>query len=291
MKLLAKFNLLLILIFGAGGFAISQFAFKFLMSNARDQVLQQAELMMASARSTRDYTSQQIKPLLIKAPEYQTEFLPQSVPAFSAVAVFNSMRQLYPDYSYREASLNPTNLVARAEDWEADIIHHFADHPDQKVFVGERDTPAGRQLYLAKPISVAAACMECHSTPDAAPAAMVKKYGSANGFGWQLDQVIASQIVSLPMAVPISVADAAYRRLIYYLIATFLVTLLVLDAGIYLLVIRPLRRVSVAADRISKGETELPELTVSGKDEIAEVTSSFNRMHLSLAKALKMLGD
>jgi protein-histidine pros-kinase len=75
------------------------------------------------------------------------------------------------------------------------------------------------------------------------------------------------------------------------LIATFLVTLLVLDAGIYLLVIRPLRRVSVAADRISKGETELPELTVSGKDEIAEVTSSFNRMRLSLAKALKMLGD
>lgn len=291
MKLLFKFNLLLILIFGAGGFVISQFAFRFLMNNAREQVLQQAELMMASARSTRDYTSQQIKPLLLKTEEYKSEFLPQSVPAFSAVSVFNSMRQLYPDYSYREASLNPTNLVARAEDWEADIIHHFADHPDEKVFVGERDTPAGRQLYLAKPISVGPACMECHSTPDAAPPAMVKKYGDTNGFGWKLDQVIASQIVSLPMAVPVNVADAAYRRLIYYLIGTFLVTLLALDAGIYLLVIRPLRRVSVAADRISKGETDLPELTVSGKDEIAEVTGSFNRMHLSLTKALKMLGD
>ena len=64
---------------------------------------------------------------------------------------------------------------------------------------------------------------------------------------------------------------------------------LALDAALYLLVIRPLHRVSSAADRISKGETELPELEVQGKDEIADVTASFNRMHVSLAKALKML--
>ena len=131
--------------------------------------------------------------------------------------------------------------------------------------------------------------MECHSTPDVAPAAMVKKYGADNGFGWNLDQVIAAQIVSVPMSVPISVADQAFRRLIFFLIATFVVTIIALDSALYWLVIRPLHKVSAAADRISKGETDLPELDVRGRDEIADVTASFNRMHVSLAKALKML--
>src|SRR5271157_2901146 len=292
MKLLTKFNLVLILFFGAGGLIIAHLAYNFLMQNARDQVLQQAELMMAGARSTREYTSNQVKPLLLKNPEHKINFLPQTVPAYAATTVFNMTRKSYPsysNYSYREATLNPTNLMDRADDWETDIIRYFNDHPGEKRVVGERDTPTGRQLYLASPMAVGPSCLECHSIPDVAPAAMIKKYGSANGFGWNLDQIIAAQVVSVPMSVPIDVANQAFHRLMFFLIATFVVTIIGLDAALYLLVIRPLHRVSSAADRISKGETELPELEVQGKDEIADVTASFNRMHVSLAKALKML--
>jgi len=291
MKLLTKFNLVLLVFLGASGLIIAHLAYQFLMRNARDQVLQQAELMMASARSTRDYTSDQIKPLLLKNPEHEISFLPQTVPAFAATTIFNSMRKSYPDYSYREATLNPTNLIDRAEDWEADIVRYFSDHPGEKKVVGERDTPTGRYLYLARPMVATQSCLECHSTPDVAPATMVKLYGAQNGFGWKLNQVIAAQIVSVPMVVPNRVADNAYRSLILFLIVTFLVTVAALDIALYLIVIRPLRRVSQSADRISKGETDLPELPPRGRDEIAEVTASFNRMHVSLAKALKMLGQ
>ncbi|HME58015.1 MAG TPA: DUF3365 domain-containing protein [Terracidiphilus sp.] len=289
MKLLTKFNLVLLLLFGASGIIIAHLAYQFLMRNARDQVLQQAELMMASARSTRTYTSEQIKPLLLKNPDHEIIFLPQTVPAFAATTIFNDMRRSYPDYSYREATLNPTNLIDRAEDWEADIIRYLADHPGDKKVVGERETPTGRYLYLAKPMTAEASCLECHSTPDVAPAAMIKTYGRENGFGWKLNQVIAAQVVSVPMSLPIQVADKAYRSLIFFLVATFLITIVALDTALYLIVIRPLRRVSQAAHRISKGETDLPELEVRGGDEIADVTGSFNRMHVSLAKALKML--
>ncbi len=289
MKLLTKFNLVLIVFFGAGGLMIARLAYSFLTQNARDQVVQQAALMMAGARSTRDYTAEQIKPLLLKNPEHETNFLPQTVPAYSALTVFNQMRKTYPNYSYREPSLNPTNLIDRADDWESDIIHYFSDHRGEKEFVGERDTPTGRQLYLARPMPVMPSCLECHSTPDVAPAAMVKKYGAVNGFGWSLDQIAAVQVVSVPMSVPLSVADKAFHRLLFFLIATFVVTIVALDVALYLLVIRPLRNVSKAADRISKGETDLPELQVRTRDEIADVTASFNRMHVSLAKALKML--
>ena len=118
---------------------------------------------------------------------------------------------------------------------------------------------------------------------------MIRKYGSANGFGWNLDQVVAAQVVSVPMSVPIEVANKAFRHLVLFLIITFVVTIVALDTALYLVVIRPLRTVSDAADRISKGETDLPELAVRGKDEIAGVTESFNRMYVSLVKALKML--
>jgi len=289
MRLLTKFNLVLVVLFGISGFVIAHLAYQFLMRNAWTQVLQQAELMMASAKSTRDYTSEQVKPLLLKNPEHETTFLPQTVPAFAATTQFNAMRKSYPDYSYREATLNPTNLIDRAEDWEADIVRYFADHPNEKKVVGQRETPTGRYLYLAKPMVATQSCLECHSTPDVAPAAMIKTYGAQNGFGWKLNQVIAAQIVSVPMSVPIQVADTAYRSLIMFLVITFLVTIVALDAALYFIVIRPLHRVSQAADLISKGDTDQPELQVRGSDEIADVTASFNRMHVSLAKALKML--
>jgi protein-histidine pros-kinase len=89
---------------------------------------------------------------------------------------------------------------------------------------------------------------------------------------------VAAQIVSVPMSVPVDIANLAYRRLLFYLIATLLVTVAALDAGIYWLVIRPLRLVSQTADRISMGEKKVPPLPVKGKDEIAVLTPSFNRM-------------
>jgi HAMP domain-containing protein len=289
MKLLTKFNIVLIVFFGAGGLLIAQLAKNFLLNNARDQVVQQAELMMAGAKATRDYTNDQIKPLLLKNPDHEINFLPQTVPAFSAITIFSALRKNYSDYSYREATLNPTNLADRAEDWEADLIRYFEDHPNDKQLVNERDTPTGRQLYLAKPMRAGASCLECHSEPSVAPAAMIRKYGSNNGFGWQLNQVIAAQIVSVPMTVPNGIAEKAYHNLVIFLIGTFILTILALDGALYLLVIRPLHAVSVAADRVSRGETDVEPPQANGNDEIADVTASFNRMRVSLVKALKML--
>ncbi|MFL6302896.1 MAG: DUF3365 domain-containing protein [Candidatus Sulfotelmatobacter sp.] len=289
MKILAKFNLIFILLFGAGLFLVSRMAYDFLMENARSQVLKQAELMMASARSTRDYTSEELKPLLVTNQAHMRDFLPQTVPAYAATTTFNRLRKNYPEYVYKEASLNPTNLRNRAVDWETDVVNYFRNNPEKKEFVGEREAPTGRSLYFARPISVAPSCMECHSVPARAPKALVKAYGKGNGFGWKENEVIAAQVVSVPMALPVSIADRAFRKLVAYLVAIFLVTLVVIDAALVVLVIRPVRRLAESADRISRGEMEIPELQVKGRDEIAEVTMSFNRMYRSMVKALGML--
>jgi methyl-accepting chemotaxis protein len=289
LKLLAKFNLLLIVVFGLGLLLIAQNANKFLMEDAQKQVLQQAELMAASSSATRDYTEQELGPLLEKTPEHATTFLPQTIPFYAATVTFNRLRQTYPDYTYKEATLNPTNLNDRAADWEADLINYFRNNASKKELIGQREASTGRALYLAHPIVVETGCLQCHSSPSAAPKAMLKHYGSRNGFGWNKGDIVAAQIISIPMSVPIELAHEGFRSLLINLGMIFLAAIVLIDVGLYFIVIRPLRKVSLAADRISTGEIELAMLPVSGRDEIAQVTTSFNRMHTSLKKAFEML--
>ena len=292
MKLLAKFNLLLIVVFGLGLALIAVNARSFLLQDAKETVLAQAKLMAASSKATRDYTDEEISPILESTPEHKNDFLPQTIPFYAATVTFNRLRKSgreYTDYTYKEATLNPTNLTDRAADWEADIINHFRNDPSDKELVGERQSAVGPTLYFARPIPVETGCLTCHSSPSIAPKAMLKRYGTENGFGWHLNEIVAAQIISIPMSVPIKLANDGLRNLLITLGTIFFATIALIDIGMYFIVIQPLRRVSQTADRISTGEIDLPPLPVHGKDEIAEVTTSFNRMHTSLKKAMELL--
>src|SRR5581483_6940583 len=268
MKLLLKFSLLFVLVFGAGMFVVGKLCYSFLQQSARDQVIQQAQLMMEAATAMRSYTTKQIKPL-VGAPKPGDAFVPQTVPAYAATESFNYLRAKYPAYTYKEATLNPTNLRDRAVDWEADIVNVFRNDLKVKDFTGERDMPTGRSLYFARPISVGEPCLECHSTVDAAPPAMVKLYGTSNGYGWKRDEIVAAQIVSVPMSVPLQMADTAFTRLMTSIGAIALLTLVLLNLVLVFTVIRPVSRFAANADEISKGNLHVPELPVSGNDEIA----------------------
>jgi HAMP domain-containing protein len=291
MKLLVKFNLIFVTLFGAGSILIGYIAYQFLMENARAEVVQQAQLMIESARANRQYTADEVAPLLEKLPSHQTRFLPQTIPFYAATVTFDDLRKKYPEYTYKEAALNPTNLRDRAVDWEADLINYFRNHTNAQEVIGERETPTGRTLYIAHPIAADASCLKCHSEAKAAPKAILATYGSANGFGWKQNEIVAAQIVSIPLALPASIGSRVFRTIVIYLIAIFVLSLAIIDTALVLIVIRPVNQLSVMADRISNGEMRLPELPVHGNDEIAVVTQSFNRMYVSLQKAFRMLNE
>jgi DNA-binding transcriptional regulator PaaX len=107
MSLFVKFNLILVLVFSFALVPVGYVSQRLLQRNARQQVTDNARIMMQTALATRTYTVKQIKPLL--APRLAEEFLPQTVPAYSATEIFNYLRQKHPEYSYKEATLNPTN--------------------------------------------------------------------------------------------------------------------------------------------------------------------------------------
>ncbi|HEY4847142.1 MAG TPA: DUF3365 domain-containing protein [Methylocella sp.] len=73
----------------------------------------------------------------------ERQFFPQSIPFYAATEAFNYFRVQFPDFAYKEAALNPTNLRDRTADWEFDIVNFFRDNPSKAEFAGRRDTPAG----------------------------------------------------------------------------------------------------------------------------------------------------
>jgi HAMP domain-containing protein len=287
MGLRLKFNLVLLAVFAIGLGATGYVSYELLHRNAREEVLRDAGVMMEAALSMRSYTVAHVRPNLAVDPD---KFLPQSVPAFGATEIMTLLRKKYPDYAYKEAALNPTNLRNRAVEWETDIVNAFRSDPARGEISGTRDTPTGRSLYLARPFQIKdPACLSCHTTAATAPAAMVKIYGPNNGFGWQLNEVIGAQIVSVPMGLPIRNANRAFVTFISSLAVVFAVLFVVLNIMLTQLIVEPITELSQAADQISKGQVNVAELPAKGKDEVAQLGQAFNRMRRSLEKAISLI--
>src|SRR5712691_12185175 len=138
MGLRLKFNLVLIVVFAAGIAVSAWVSYELLQRNAKQEVLRNAGLMMEAALAVRGYTVSQVKPLL--EAQLAENFLPQTVPAYAAAETFNTLRKKYPDFSYKEALLNPTNPRNKAVEWESDIVNNFRNTSSLGEFTGERDT-------------------------------------------------------------------------------------------------------------------------------------------------------
>jgi hypothetical protein len=169
----------------------------------------------------------------------EREFYPQSIPFFAATEAFNYFRQAHPDYAYKEAALNPTNPRDRTVDWEADVVSVFRKNPTKTEFIGNRETPSGPSLFVSAPIKTEKSCLECHSTPDKAPAEMIKLYGAANGFGWKEGETIGAQIVSVPANVSEMIADSAFRSILVWLIGIAVLIFALVNAAVLMLGPRP----------------------------------------------------
>ena len=290
MKLLLKFNLVLGILFAiaiAGTAAVSR---DLLQHNAREEVYENAKLLIESALAVRSYTSSHIAPLLETQIKY--EFRPEMVSAFSAIELLKNLREANPDYKqflYREATLNPTNPANRAVEWESDIVNSFRNGAVKAPLFGERETTNGRMLYVAKPLRAGAACLRCHDTAELAPPTMISKYGSANGFGWKVGEIIGAQIVQIPDSFALARAEATFRVFMGSLLAVLVALALTLNGLLWWMFIRPITKISALADRISLGEIEAPDFATRGRDEIGQLAQALSRMRRSLVQAIQML--
>lgn len=290
LSIAAKFNVVFLSIFAIGFGAASAVTNYLLQENAREETLESARVLMQSALAARSYTSGQIVPLLDTRLKY--EFVPQSIPSYAATEQLSHLLKQYPDFSYKEATLNPTNPRDRASDWEADLVNTLRAKPDLKELVGERLTSVGPALYVARPLQIKdAACLRCHSVPDAAPKTMTDIYGRNNGFGWKHMEIVGAQVVSVPMEVPLKRASAMLNTYMLSMLGIFVFLFIALNIMVHVFVTRRITRMSRLADQVSLGEFNQEEFDTRGNDELSALARSFARMRSSLASAMKMLDE
>jgi protein-histidine pros-kinase len=305
MSLLTKINLWLCVTFAvflAAALVLTRMA---LLEDARNDAVEEARLLMDSAQAARDYTAGEIEPVLdAKAPAAKTSaarskavfdataqaFHPQTIPAYAATQMFESLRRKRPQFAYREATLNATNPRDRAAGWEIDVIQHFRNDANARELVNERATALGPSLYLAMPIRVEdGECLVCHDTAAAAPPAVLRQYGSANGFGWRLHETVGAQIVSVPLDDALKGANRSVMIVAGVLTALFVLLFAVVNLVVRAVVLVPIGKLSRAAESLSTGHPVDVDLNVPGRDEISALCRSFDRMRASIDKSLTLL--
>lgn len=291
-KLRKKFTILLLLVLLVGLTCIASVLTVVLGQKTENEISEQALILMETMNSVRDYTSNQVQPEL--ADRIDVEFLPETIPAYSAREVFEHLRQNNPEYRdffYKEATINPTNLRDRADKFETTLVEKFIANGDLQETKGFRSIPGGDIFYIARPIKISKiSCLQCHSTPDVAPQSMIERYGTANGYGWKLNEIVAAQTISVPAQKVFDEAKETFLLIMTVVSSIFIVVILLVNDLLNRHVIRPLKKIAKVAEEVSTGDMNAEFGQVS-EDEIGNLAAAFKRMKLSLTLAMNRISQ
>ncbi|WP_392531142.1 DUF3365 domain-containing protein [Nostoc sp. C117] len=293
LKIGAKFNLLLILVFIVSilgsGIALSSV----LQGRAQNEVASQAQILIQMVNAVRDYTQNRIDPLLEPRLDINPTFMPEVVPTFSSKEVFENFRKKpeYKNFFHKDATLNPTNLADKADNFESQLVERFRNDSNNREITGFRNLPEGEVFFIARPLRITQQkCLRCHSTPDQAPKTQLATYGSENGFGWQLNQIVSAQVISVPSEDIFANAKRTWILIMGLLITIFAIIIFLINFLIKKTVIQRIRRIERIAQKVSTGDMSADFEEISN-DEIGGLAEAFNRMKASLKIALDMLNN
>lgn len=293
LRLGIKLNLILILIFVTtilgSGLMLNGVVDKKAISEVQDKAL----LIMATMDSVRSYTSGQIKPQLVDRLATEPEFVSETVPAYSAREVFEGLRKNpdYQDFFYKEATLNPTNLRDKADEFESDLVGKFRKNNELKEISGYRNVDKNNIYYVARPMEIKkASCLQCHGDPQKAPTSLIKTYGSNNGFGWKLHEIVASQMVSVPATKVFAIASKLKWSIMGTISLFFLVAIAFINLFLSIAIVKPIQKMSQLATKVSTGDLD-SEFHHQDNDEVGKLAKGLERMRVSLQMAMQMIDE
>lgn len=288
LKLSTKFTLLLLLVFivgvAIGGFVL----WEVLQRNAQSDITARGVLLIETMNGVRNYTSNHVGPRLADELASQAEFIPETVPAFSAREVFENFRrkEAYNMFLYKEASLNPTNPRNRADQFETELVQRMRQDPELEEISGFRNLFGEDVFYIARPLVVSSeSCLVCHSVPEAAPANLLATYGSENGFGWKLNNIVAAQMIYVPAQEVFRNALHSFSLVMGIFVAIFAVIILLINFLLKQYVIEPVEVVGQLAQRISEDQVKAEDIEAKAltsittrADELGRLALVFQRM-------------
>lgn len=257
-------------------------------NSALKQVHAKARLLLTTLESSRHFTSKVIKPSLYDAIPFK--YIVEGMSSASGQqSIFDEFRTLYPKYYFNLAVPQPRNPVNEPSDFELKIINTFRQNRELKQWSGYTEINEKKYFVVMEPIIATGSCLRCHSTPQAAPAELNRRYASNLGFGLEKEGDIYGVLsVSVPKSVVISEARNNTLLFIGLVAAFFLVLILTLNLLFGVVILKPIHRLSSNANAISTGDLDT-QIETTGSDEISDLAKSFERMRVSVKLAFDRL--
>lgn len=289
MRLEYRFTIIILICLIIGMGAAGLISYRIETQQAQAEILHNADFMMETAVAIRSYTINEVRPLLNQ--QKTDEFLPQTVPSYSAQSTLGHLKKRFPEFTYREVALNPTNVSNRASDWEVGLIRRFQTDAKATTLSGVIGQGSAGKFYFARPIRITnPSCLVCHSVPNAAPKAMLAKYGTSNGFGWKMNEVVGAQVVEVPVERAWKAAKNSIAITMGALTCIFLLTFVVFQLMLRRYVIRPLEAITQVTEDISldKRTGKVNANLIGGQYKRLE--QAIERLRVSVEHAVEMIG-
>ena len=132
--------------------------------------------------------------------------------------------------------------------------------------------------------------MQCHGIPEDAPASQIATYGSDRGFGWQLNEIVGAQMISVPASQVIQDAQSLRYLVVGTVVVLLLLAIVLLNFFLKFTITDPINKMSSLSKRLSTGDMSV-ELEQKSQDEIGILAASLNRLKISLKMAMDMLNQ
>jgi serine/threonine protein kinase len=214
-----------------------------------------AKMLLSSLNAVRQYTADNVRPALAvagsgdkaaKLPDYNANFVQEMVPGFAARQVFKFFRDAktsdgaagpYATFLYKEASPNPTNKDDLADDLERGLVTKFVADSKLTEVSDTIERNGSRVFYIARPMVIKdTKCIACHDRVDNAPPGQIAMYGKdgwAGGYGWKMGDVVAAQMVYVPVSEAFRSKTGAWSQTLFLAAG-----MLVLAGGVSLVLLR-----------------------------------------------------
>jgi HAMP domain-containing protein len=291
MKIGTKVTISLIIVFTIGILISGISLANILEKKAESEIDSKAAALMTMNNSIRTYTNDRVQPLLLPKLETQEEFIPEAIPTYAVREAFEYFRKSpdFQNFLYKDAALNPTNLRDKADDFEAEIVNRFRQEPETKSISGFRNMNGTQLYYTAKPFQIKnESCLRCHTTLDKAPQSQINTYGTENGYGWKLNEIVATQIVYVPAQRIFDNANRSFMIVMGVVAMIFTSVVVIMNLLLKRTVFQRIKGIATVAEQVSVGDMDA-SFGRQKNDEIGDLAEAFNRMKYSLEIAMNML--
>jgi len=258
------------------------------LNNAVEEAKSKGHLVFDCLDSSRLYFKNHMRPKVFEILP-RGQFIPELISGFTLTrGVSDEFHKKNPDYTFKQATINPLHLDNKADKEDLKIIDTFKKDLD-KTFEEGTITKNGQSYYFfAKPVKIDSPnCLRCHGDPETAPPEQIETYGSEHGYNWKLGDIASANIVYVPLQKAIDHARKSAMSLVAIGAGSIIVMMLIFWFFFSLYVIKPITMLEQRATEISLGKNLSEPIATPSNDEIGSLARSVDRLRISVEKMLQ----